>query len=523
MEPDTTDITIAASGDPQYGGTVTFGIEAETDGWNPTSNRWAISGYMVGSAVFDPLAAYDADGVPQPYLAESFTPSEDFLTWTIRVRPDIEFHDGTPLDGAAVAKSLEAVRADALTGAVLANIASVAVDPADPMAVTVTMTDPWASFPAALVNQSGYVVAPAQLDAEAAESSARPIGTGPFVFEEWVPDRSWKGTRNEDYWRTDAAGNQLPYLDAVEFVPVPDNQNRYNGLLTGDLQMMHMTNWLAIDRMRTEAEAGTIQFVADQGENEESFVLLNTEKAPLDDVRVRRALALCTDRDVVFEVSGTPDDYAAETQFREGSPWFEPDNGFPATDVAAGSALIAEVEAESGPVSFSLGTTPVPENEAITGTLAALWEACGVEVELKTTEQGTFIADAVTGNYDANLWRQFGAADPDGDYLWWTSKNANPIGQLSLNMARLSDEQVDAALDAARASDDPEVRREAYSALQKRQSELVPYVWLGHSQWAVGAADDVRGIGNGTLPDGQPSARFEIGRHRLTETWLDQG
>ena len=79
-------VTIAASGPPKPGGSLTYAVEAETDGFNPSVNRWAISGFMVANAVFDPLVAYDSNYTPQPYLAKSFTPSADFTTWTIVMR-----------------------------------------------------------------------------------------------------------------------------------------------------------------------------------------------------------------------------------------------------------------------------------------------------------------------------------------------------------------------------------------------------------------------------------------------------
>jgi peptide/nickel transport system substrate-binding protein len=519
--PETSDVTIAATGDPQSGGKLTYAVEAESDGWNPTVNRWAVSGTMVANAVFDPLAAYDADLEVQPYLAESFTPSADFRSWTITMRPGITFHNGEPLDGAAVKKDLDLLRASALTGGAVANIADIEVDSADPLAVVVTMIDPWATFPASLVNQAGMIAAPAQLDAEAPATSNQPIGTGPFVFKEWVPDRGWVGTKNPNYWRTDSAGNQLPYLDEVEFIPVPDNQNRANGLLTGDVQMAHTVDWTVISLLRAEAEAGNVQFVTDKGENEETFIMFNTAAAPLDDQRVRQAAALCTDRDVYFDVQTIPAEYRASSQFTPDSQWFDPDNGNLELDVAAGTALIAEVEAESGPVEFSLTTTPVPENRTATQTLRSQWEACGMTVNLSESEQSKFIIDAALGNFQANLWTQFGQPNPDADYHWWISDNANPIGELSLNFARVADPQVDAALDKGRATDDPTVRQEAYSELQRRHNELVPYIWLNHRQWAIGAQNNVRNIGNQTLPDGQESARFQVGVHRLTETWLE--
>ena len=516
------DVTIAPSGPPRSGGQVTFALEAESDGFNPTSSRWAVSGYVVAGAVFDPLAAYDESGTAQPYLAESFIPSDDYLSWTIVVRPGITFHDGEPLDGAAVKKSLDAAIASPLVGASLANVAGITVDPARPLELEVTMREPWAVFPSILTGQPGFVAAPGQLDAPAPDNTRVPIGTGPFVFQSWTPDKSWTGTRNPDYWRTDADGTRLPYLDRVEFVPVTDAAARTTALLNGDVQLMHTYDWPAIRELRAAADAGKVQLVVDTGAGEEGFVILNTARPPLDDVRMRRALAQCTDRDEFLSVSQVPPEQAATSQFNPDSPWYEPDNGFPAFDQAAGSALVAEVEAEKGPVRLELNSVPAPETQAQIQIIATQWEACGVEVDLKATEQSAFIADMVSGNFSANLSRQFGATDPDGDYVWWIGRNAAPIGSFALNFARLADAQVDDALNRGRATADVEARRRAYADLQRRQSELVPYIWLTHIQWAVGAANDVRDIGNQTLPDGEQARPISNGNFRLTETWLEQ-
>jgi len=512
----TPDVTIKASGNPKSGGTIKFAVEAESDGFNPTSNRWAISGYMVGNAVFDPLTAYDATGKAQPYLAKSFTPSADFKSWTVDLRTGVNFSDGTPVDAAAVKLSLETVKANALTGAALANIASVTV--VSPTQLTITTTDPWASMPAILTTQVGFIAAPAQLRAEGAAASRQPIGSGPFTQKEWVPDNRWVGSKNANYWRTDAAGNKLPYLDSVEFRPIVDPQNRVNALLSGDVQMIHTTDWPAINRLQTEAKSGKIQFVADPTETEESFIMFNTSKAPADDVRVREGLALCTDPEAILVINETPADRSATSQFTKDSPWYS-DSGFKSNDPTAGKALLDQVKAEKGPITISLGTTPVPANTNTTALIKQQWEQCGVTVNTTTSEQSKFVADAVTGNYQANLWRQFAASDPDGDYVWWTGKNA--VGGLTLNIARLQDAQIDAALNKARASGDQAVRSQAYADLVKRQSQLVPYIWLAHTQWALGAANNVRNIVNQTLPDGQPALPFQRGEVRLTQTWVE--
>ncbi|MFM8896214.1 MAG: ABC transporter substrate-binding protein [Actinomycetales bacterium] len=512
----TTDITIKASGNPKAGGSIKFAVEAETDGFNPTSNRWAISGYMIGNAVFDPLTAYDATGKPQPYLAKAMTPSSDFKSWTVDLRPNVTFSDGTPVDAAAVKLSIDTVKANALTGAALANIASVTV--VSPSQLTITTTDPWASLPAILTTQVGFVAAPAQLKAEGAAASRQPIGSGPFIQKEWIPDNRWSGTKNPNYWRSDSAGNKLPYLDSVEFRPIVDPQNRVNALLSGDVQMIHTTDWPAINRLQAEAKSGKVQFVADPTETEESFIMFNTSKAPENDVRVRQGLALCTDPKAVLVVNETPADRLADSQFTPDSPWYS-NSGWKTNDQAAGKALLDQVKAEKGPITITLGTTPVPANVNTTALIKQQWEACGVTVNTTTSEQSKFVSDAVTGNYQANLFRQFAASDPDGDYVWWIGKNAT--GPLTLNIARLSDPQIDAALNKARASNDPAVRKQAYADLQKRQTELVPYIWLAHTQWALGAANSVRNLVNQTLPDGQPALPFQRGEVRLTQTWVE--
>lgn len=513
-------VTIAASGPPKAGGSLTYALEAETDGFNPSVNRWAISGFMVANAVFDPLVAYDSNYTPQPYLAKSLTPSADFKTWTIVMRDGIKFSNGQPLDGAAVKTDMDAVRKSPLTGAAVANITDIQVDPSNPQAIVVTMAQPWASFPVTLTGQIGFIAAPAQIQATGEAATRQPIGTGPFIQSQWIPDNKWVGTKNPNYWRKDANGNQLPYLDSVTFKPIPDNQNRLNALNTGDVQMMQTSNWGPIATLRSEAASGQIQLAEDPGNDGTSFIMFNTTKAPVNDLRVRQAIAYCTDKNQIAQVGQIPADSLRTSQFAPDSPFYV-DTNFPTYDPQKGTDLINQVKASTGgDVSFTIGTTPVPENTAITQVLAQQWQACGMKVQTAAIEQSKFISDAVTGNYQVNLWRQFSAADPDGDYVWWIGKNAT--GPLALNMARLQDSQIDQALNDARGTNDVAARKKDYATLQERQTALLPYIWISKVLWVVGASNSVRNITNVSLPDGQQSAPFDAGAQRLTQTWLQQ-
>ncbi|MEJ5255613.1 MAG: ABC transporter substrate-binding protein [Acidimicrobiales bacterium] len=519
------DVTVTPAGEVKTGNKLVYGVEAETSGFDPTNDRWAASGVLIAYAIYDPLAAYDADGNLRPYLAESFTPNDNFTKWTIKVRPNITFHNGSPLNGAAVAGALNAIRASTLAGGALRNVTDVTVPSSDPMSVVVTMRNPWASFPAVLVAQAGVVPAPEQLNATGEAKSRQPIGTGPFVFRQWIPDKSFVASRNPNYWMRDAEGRQLPYLNEVEFRPIPDVQTRVSALESRDVNMMHTTDTLTIAQLKRKAELGEIQVVQDRGENEETFVMFNTSKPPFDNVTARRAVAYAVDYESYRNTFEIPPELAADSAFGKGSPYYV-DSGFPTYDPERARQLVQQYEAETGEkLTFTLGTTPVPVNQQAATLIAGFCEAVGMKVSVQATEQGKFIADAVTGNYQANLWRQFSSIDPDGDYVWWHESNVtDPI---SLNIARFKNRELSEALDKARASNDPAVRKEQYAIVQRIWADQVPYVWLTTTTWVIAAENDVRNLGNVALPDAQgvaniPSIPFQSGTSRLTMTWVDR-
>ena len=160
-----------------------------------------------------------------------------------------------------------------------------------------------------------------------------------------------------------------------------------------------------------------------------------------------------------------------------------------------------------------------PKNDAalMRDTLAE----AGFDVTLETMEQTQHIATGLSGNYQANLWRQFSSPDPDGEFHWWISTAIAGEGSTGLNFARLDDPQVDEALRTGRTNLDPVERKKAYADLQRRMSEIVPWVYLSHLQWMLAADLDVRDLTNTTLPDGTPAMPMVAGVHRMTQTWLE--
>jgi peptide/nickel transport system substrate-binding protein len=506
------DVVIPASGPAVSGGRLVYGVNAETDGWNPTSSRWSTAGLTVANTIFDPLAAWDTEAHAQPYLAESFSHNDTYDVWTITMRAGGTFHDGTPVDAAAVKKDLDAIRTSVLTSAAFAPMQEITVTGA--LTLDVAMKIPWSAFPGALTGQSGMVAAPKQLD-DTATGTRRPIGSGPFVFDSWTPESMLTVKKNTNYWRPG-----LPYLDQIDFRPISEPQSQYDALRSGDVNMMATSDGPTKEKLRSGAAAGDFQIVHSSGETDEGSVMLNTSRAPTNDVRLRTALAYATDTAAIAKVASTNPVDIARGPFVDGTNWAI-QTDYPSYDLDKAKSLVAEVQGSGPPIVIRFQCTDGNQILQTCQAIAANWEAAGVKVELTSMDQPKLINNALSGDYDATIWAQFGAPDPDADSVWWNGANAGADGGLALNMARNQDPVLDAALYVGRTSPKPDERKLAYITVQQQLAKDIPYIWLNHNTWIVAADNNLRGIQGSTLPDGSPGRNTVSGIERLTQVWFE--
>src|SRR5215831_12731796 len=147
-----------AAEQPQRGSSLTFATEAEIASFDVRVGAWDSTGLLYARTVFDPLCVQAADGSVKPYLAQSVTPNADYTRWTIRLRPGIRFHDGSPLDANAVKLNLDGLARSPLTSPFLLNMNRTQV--VDPLTAQVTMNIPWVPFPSYLTTYVGHVAAP---------------------------------------------------------------------------------------------------------------------------------------------------------------------------------------------------------------------------------------------------------------------------------------------------------------------------------------------------------------------------
>ncbi len=500
-----------SSAKPKQGGSVTFGIDTEESGFDPSTARWDEGGFLYGRSVFDPIAIVNAAGQVEPYLAQSITSNADFTSFTITLRPGIVFHDGTALDANALHLNLEKQATSILTGPAFAtNIAGVSVS--GPLSVTITTKSPWAPLPYYFAQaQTGYVAAPAMLNNP--NGTSHPIGTGPFVFSDWVPNSHMTVTKNPHYWR-----KGYPYLDSITYKPIIDPNARTNALQTGEIDIMHTNSPTSLQQFRGNKQwsyyDNSGQVV---GQPTVQCIMLNTSAAPFNNHSVRLAAAKAINRPQFSKVIDKGIDAPMSGLFIPGSEYYT-STAYPGYDPSGAAKLISQVTKQSGPVTFNLNATSNADVLRAAQFLQQAWQTAGMHVNINILAQSTLINDALAGTYQATSWRQFGAVDPDLNYVWWTTQLAS--GPLALNMARNVDPRIQAALLTGRTTDAHATRVKAYQQINQYLAQDIPYLWLARDTWAVVANPKVQNFANPTTLTGKKAIAFDEGVVWPTQMWV---
>jgi peptide/nickel transport system substrate-binding protein len=561
--------TSGDEGEPVQGGTLVYGLEADTaNGWAPYRTSYATSGYIPLSSVSDSLFGVNDDGEIVPLLAESVDHNEDYTQWTITVREGITFHDGTTLDGEVVKFNMETCAGSPLTGAAFASLGPIT---ASGQTVTIeTKNGPWVALPAYFgYGSCGYMMSkdwlaslpdvphrnpnnpyydPALAATPADGDPAAPVGLGAFTFESYEPGNgnSFRAVRNEDYWRgpNGITGENLPYLDAVEAVASVDIDSRANALRSGEFDIMHTANAETIAELQDD---DSLETVTSERYGETNYIMLNVAQGtnlmtgaqidpqganadnPMLNVHCRRALAHGIDLDRLVEERGGGISTPANGPFPPGSRGYLEDSGYPAYDIDAAQSEMETCLSELGTdsISFDFNTTNDPFNVETNTLIISMWqEAFGDEVNATITpiEQGQYIGLALLGNFDVFAWRNHGGTDPDQQLLWWISLASAPIGSQALNFGRFSDEVIDENLITIRTNPDEEARTAAAEEVNKRFGEEVYNLWTTWTIWGISSAPYVNGVADNALPDGSEGIGLAFaGRHQVNQIWCDGG
>ena len=497
---------------PKRGGTLKMGLESDFNSFAPTTGQYDTAGLIYASTVFDPLMALDTDGNAQPYLCKSLTPNADFTVFTMTLRPGVVFHDNTPLTSAEVVNSLTAVQKAPLTAPALLNLATVTAT--DAMTVVMTTKKPWPAFPTYLTGQLGYVPSPKTIATP--DGGLKPIGTGPFVFDEWVPGSHFYANANKNYWQ-----KGLPHVDRVEYSTISDPTSRENSLLAGTIDIMHSSDSINLRDLKGKSE---VQYLTDKdnntGEPSMNMVMINCMAPVVSDLRIRQALAYGFDNATYQKVHNFGLYEPAYGLFPGNPDYVESSKGFPRYDQAKAKSLVQEYSKDNGKPVIEYATTNNPRNGETAQFVQQQWQDIGMTVKIKQVEQVQLITNAVQGDYQACGWRSFNGPSPDANYIWWSSLTAAPIGSSALNFARNKDPEVQAALDKGRTSLNKADQLAAYQKVNERFGVDLPYLFTSRTVWGCFAAKKVQNFNGQNLPGGAKAQSFAGGVFYPTSTWL---
>jgi peptide/nickel transport system substrate-binding protein len=460
----------AATGKPVMGGTLTIATQRDATTFDPTKSQDVYSNDIL-SLVCDTLFEIDDKGQVVGRLVDK-TDNPDPTTYVFTLKKGIKFQDGTDLNADAVKFNLERHINDpkATTQQDVKPITN--IETPDPYTVKITLSAPFAPFPSRLTGGAGFVQSPTAVQklGDNLQRDLTGAGSGPYKFVSWEPDNQIVLEKNPDFWRKDADGNQMPYLDKIIFKPFPDENVRLTNLKTGDADAMAGNPPFK--------DVASIQQTPDLALSQQpglgfQFLFLNTSKPPFDNPAVRRALSYSIDRDQLNQAVtfgnatplALPIPPSVSWAYMKGTPYDKRD-----VDKAKQELSGAGV---SGPISFSLQISNAsPQLQQVAELVKDQIKDAGFEMDIQLIEFATIVQNGNTGDYQALSLGWSGAVDPDGDTYPLFYSGAG------FNFAKYASPELDKALDAGRANLDQAKRAQAYMDAQKVLLQDQPMIVL---------------------------------------------
>lgn len=470
VEASTTTVKAASTsgGDPaaKPGGDLVVGVEASPENIDPlagTGGSSVSAAALAMTALYNSIGTRDGDGKLVPELAESWTSSADFATWTVMLRPEATFSDGTPVDAAAIVANYT-VRADesmCQCAPVFAGIHAAATDDAT---VTFTLDTPNARFP----DQRFFdaIMAPSTLTAGTDRERA-PVGSGPFLLTD--RDRL-EFTKNASYWKKDSEGRQLPYLDSFRVSPIQDPKVRLTALQKGELDVMESFDGPTLNEAKGDKKLNVQVSAGD------TIVIIGNQSRPaISDPDVREALALAVDRDALA-ASYLPDAFAPTYSFVAADSPFKIETEFPRYDAAAAKKLVEKVKARGDDehLKVRIVCAKLPEAEALLAVAVNQLKDVGIQAELSMLDVGEYAAQVLAGGGEWDLACTRLAAirsDPAGlgEFL---------IGGRPGNVAKYASPEVDRLFAEDQTESDQTKREDTFEKIVAALVKDLPYVPL---------------------------------------------
>src|SRR6516164_1560118 len=465
-----------------------IGLAEDPDVLDPTLARTYV-GRIVFASLCDKLFDIDEKLNIVPQLALDHAASADGKVVTIRLRPNVKFHDGEAFDAAAAKYSLERHlnMAGSFRKPEIATVDHVEV--VDPLTITIVLKAPYAPLIAQLTDRAGMMVSPKAAQAAGDRFGLRPVCAGPYKFVERVQQDRIVVEKFADYWNKDAVA-----IDRIVYLPIVDSTVRLANLKSGGLDLIERLLATDIKDVRADPrlKLSTALWLGYQG------ITLNIgndkSKGPLSQsAKVRQALDLAIDREAINQV-------VFNGEFMPGNQWVNPEHpyyqkAFPIRprDVEKAKVLLKEAGA-TPPVSVDFMVPKGAETEAVAQVVQSMAAEAGFDMKIRVTEFATSLKQAEAGEYQAYMLNWSGRIDPDGNSYIFLHANAPQ------NYSAWSNAEADRALDDARLTTDMAQRKALYEKLAKHELNDEAILYIYHRRILIAHTTKLEGYKQ--MPDG---------------------
>jgi peptide/nickel transport system substrate-binding protein len=473
-----------------------------------------IQGYVYGA-----LLAVDKKMNPIPGLAESYDVSDDGLTITFHLRDGILWHDGAPFTSADLMFQYEMMRHPEVPSAYKEPFLQIAEATApDEKTFVVRYDQPYAP---ALVRVGYMTGLPKHLlrDVKPSELirhplSRKPVGTGPYIFDEWKSQSHITVGANPTYYKG------RPYISRIRTQIIPDSATQFLEAKAGNIDMMGLTPiqfTRQTDDPYFKEKYAKYRYLA----NAYTYLGYNLKRDIFKDVRVRQALTYAIDKqeivDAVLLGLGRP----ATGPYKPGT-WAYDDRvkRYP-FDPEKAKATLEEAgwvdgdgdgvrEREGKPLAFTIVTNQGnDQRKKAAEIIQRRFAAIGVKADIRVLEWSSFIENYINNrDFDATILGWSLGLDPDGYDIWHSSKT----GQREFNFVSYANAEVDDLLEKGRRTFDIDKRKAAYSRIQQILADEQPYTFLYYPEATPMVSSRVRGIDPGPAGIGYNQEEWWIPR-----------